>query len=236
MRRVLIGTPCHDSKPHAAYVHSLCQAIRLCTVVGIELRELMPCGIALVQEARNGIWRDALRFGFDDLIFIDADQDFEPDWIPKLLMYPVDCVGAAVRRKDMREMYNVKARGGPSSITTDPNTGLMTSPDMALGTGFIRFSRKALQTLWDNSEEYTTFLVDSPSRWIFDVRPHNGELRGEDTYVSDRLREFGIATWLDPKMTCGHFGEHRYVGDFGDFLKRAQANEAAEARPALKVV
>jgi hypothetical protein len=230
MRRVLVGTPAHDWRVDIRYLHSLTQSVRLCSVVGIELRELLPGGVALIQSARNDIVRDALKYGFDDLIFIDSDQDWEPEWIVKLLMYPVDCVGAAVRRKDDREMYNVKARGGPSSITTDPNTGLMTAPDMALGTGFLRFSRKALQLLWDNAEEYTTFLNDSPSRWIFDVRPHEGELRGEDTYVSDRLRELGIQTWLDPSMVCGHVGTKRWHGDFKAFLDAAKAHEAEEEK------
>lgn len=224
-RRVLIGTPAHTGSVDVYYANSLTQTLRLCMQRGIDLREIFMAYDAIVQNARNDIVKLALEHNFDDLIFIDADQDWEPDWVMKLLSYPVDCVGAAVRKKtDQEELYNVRARGGPDSITTDPVTGLMTAPDMALGTGFIRFSRHALQVLWDNSEKYIGFKDKPPSAWIFDIRPVNGELVGEDTAVSDKLRANGIATWLAPGMTCGHIGPKRYIGDFDAWLAKARAD------------
>ena len=48
---------------------------------------------------------------------------------------------------------NVRAAGGPHTIITDPKTGLMTAPDMAIGCGFMRLSRKAFVALWDNAAD-----------------------------------------------------------------------------------
>lgn len=235
MRRVLIGTPAYDWRCDVRYINSLTGTIRLCMESGIFLREVFLAGDAIVQNARNDLVKLAIDNDFDDLVFIDSDQDWEPAWFVRLLSHPVDCVGGAVRRKtDEHEMYNVKALGGPESIITDPNTGLMTAPDMALGTGFLRFTRKALRALWDNAPEYSVFMgTKGKSRWIFDIRPVNGELVGEDTMVSDRLRELGIQTWLDPTITCGHVGLKRFEGNFADFLERAKADRA---KPNLAVV
>jgi len=190
---------------------------RLCWQQNIDLREVYLAYDAIIQNARNDLVAIALESGFDDLIFIDGDQDWKPEWIPKLLSYPVDCVGGAVIKKtDQAELYNVRSRGGVESLRRDPGTGLLTSPDMALGTGFLRLSHRALQLLWDNSEKYTK--GKKHGAWIFDIRPVNGELVGEDTMMGDKLRSLGIETWLDPSMTCGHIGVKRYTGDFAAWL------------------
>lgn len=225
-RKVLIGTPAHTFQVDVRYTHALMQTLRVCQRDGIELRELFIAGDAIVQNARNDLVRMALQNGFDDLIFIDADQDWDPEWIPKLLSYPVDCVGAAVRKKtDDKELYNVKS--STLNIPVDVKTGLLLVE--ALGCGFLRFSRKALQALWDDSPEYTVF-GEEKSRWIFDIRPVDGKLVGEDTMVSLRLSALGINTYLDPSMTCGHIGLKRYAGNFAEWLKRAQAEGSTEAK------
>ncbi len=99
---------------------------------------------------------------------------------------------------------------------------------MALGCGFIRFSRRALQMLWDSSEAYCVWGKEQ-SRWIFDIRRVNGQLVGEDTMVSDKLRALGIPTFLDPTMTCGHIGAKKWTGDFSAYLERLKLNERAVA-------
>ena len=226
MRRVLIGTPAHDGRVDVWYANSLAGTIRLCMREGVDLREVYMSYDSIVQNARNDLVKVALESGFDDLVFIDSDQDWKPEWLLKLLDYPVDCVGAAVRKKtDAQELYNVKSE--TLHIPVDMRTGLLMVD--SLGCGFIRFSRKALQILWDNSEEYCVFGKEK-SRWIFDIRPVNGVLVGEDTMVSMKLKAHGIQTYLDQHMTCGHIGPKKWTGDFADWLKRAQAAESNERR------
>lgn len=181
---------------------------------------------SIVQNARNDLVGLALAAGFDDLFFIDADQEWEPEWILKLLSYPVDVVGAAVRKKtDAAELYNV--RSSTFNIPVDMKTGLLMVD--ALGCGLIRYSRRAMQALWDSSEPYRG-PGGKDSRWIFDVRPVDGELMGEDTAACTKLRALGIQTYLDQNMTAGHIGMKKYVGDFAAWLKRAQAQHGGERK------
>jgi hypothetical protein len=208
------------------YANSLCESIRLCTKVGVELRQIFLSYDSLIQNARNDLVAITLRNGFDDLIFIDADQEWEPEWILKLLSYPVDCVGAPVRKKsDAQELYNVKS--STFNIPVDLKTGLLMVD--ALGCGFIRYSRKALQTLWDHSEKYRISGGDE-SAWIFDIRPVNGVLVGEDTMVGMKLKEHGIQTYLDQSMNPGHVGVKKWTGNFADWLARAQAQHLPERK------
>lgn len=221
-RRVLIGTPAYDWNANIRFVHSLGMTVKLCAEKGIDLRWLFPPG-KIVTQARNELARDALNHGFDDLVFIDADQDWEPKDLIWLLSYDVDCVGAAIRKKSEDVLWNVKARGGIFSFVKHPKYDLLTAPDLTIGTGFLRLSRRALQALWDASEKYTSDGQEEAA-WIFHFAPRKGELISEDTHVCDLLRGLGIPTWLDPKIACGHSeGGKRYIGDFAAWLSEMQA-------------
>lgn len=221
-RRVLIGTPSYDGRLEVHYVYALTQTIRMAIENGIDLREVYMSYEALVQNSRNDLVKLAVEHDFDDLIFIDADQDWKPEWIFKLLSYPVDCVGGTVRKKtDQAESYNCKSDTWP--IPVDPATGLLIVD--GLGAGFLRLSKRALRLLWDASEPYRC-LSSAPSRWIFDVRPIGGVLVGEDTFLSLKLKQFGILTYLDPSMTCGHTGAKRFAGDFAAWLKAEEARRS----------
>lgn len=220
-RRVLLGTPAYTWSVDVRYAHAFGLTIKLCMEKGIDLRWVFPPGDALVQSACNDLIAHARYGNFDDLIIIGSDQDWEPAWIVKLLSYPVDCVGGPVRKKtDDREVYNVRAPAGVRSFRRHPDYDIVTAPDMTVGTGFMRLSRKALDALWDAAEKYTIMGRDRPSAWIFDVRPVNGHLVSEDNHMCFTLRRLGFEIWLDPLMCGGHIGPKRFAGDFAGWLAR----------------
>ena len=221
-RKVMLGTPTHDGKLDVFYVDALEQTTKLCGKLGIDSRWFAIAYDALIQNARNDIVAQAVYGDYDDLIFIDSDEGWRPEWVPQLLSYPVDCVGAAVPKKtDREELYNVRAQGGPTSFSRHPTAPILTATDMALGCGFLRLSRKALLALWDDAVPYKVGRAnDKPSRWVFDIRVVGGELVGEDILLGDLLRSKGIQTWLDPNMTCSHIGPKIYTGDFAAYLQR----------------
>ena len=128
---------------------------------------------SLVQRARNDLVRLALDEKFDDLIFIDSDQEWNPEWIFKLLEHDVDVVGGTVVKKSDQPMYNVKALR--SGLKQEKN-GLMEVE--AIGTGFLRISSKALKSVWDVSPEYVN--ENKKCRMVFDVQLVDGELVSED--------------------------------------------------------
>lgn len=217
MRRVMIGTPAYDGTVGVHFAHSLAGTIRLGMTLGVDVNAVYMPYDALIQRSRNDLVKIALESGVDDLIFIDADQEWKPEWVMRLLSWPRDCVGGAVRKKSDVETYNVKAAS--SAIPIDPETGLMEVE--GLGTGFIRLSRRAMLALWERSEEYCDDY-GKRNRWMFDVRPVNGRLVGEDIFVSMKLRDAGISIFLDPTITCSHIGSKKWDGDFSAWLERLQ--------------
>jgi hypothetical protein len=213
----MIATPSYDGTVGCHFAHSLVETVRLGMLAGVDVRAIYMPNDALIQRSRNDLVRIALESKFDDLIFIDADQEWKPEWVIQLLKHPVDCVGGAVRKKSDAESYNVKAAS--VQIPRDPRTGLLEVE--GLGTGFLRLSNRALQALWDGAEEYKDD-AGKVCRWIFDVRPINGRLVGEDIFMTMRLRQSGIKVYLDPTITCSHIGTKKWDGNFAAWLERLQ--------------
>ena len=206
-RRVIVGTPSYDGKLDVWHVNSLLQTVKRGLELGIEIKPIWVSYDSLVQRARNDIIYYAKEGGFDDIIMIDTDIEWNPEWFFQLLDYPVDVVGGTYPKKDDVETYVVKKT---STDTVYGDNGLMKVN--GLGTGFLRFSKAAYEYLWDNSEPYTH--NNRNQRWIFDVTLLNGDIISEDLNVCKKLTDAGFDIWLDPKMTCNHVGVKKYQGDF----------------------
>jgi hypothetical protein len=170
---------------------------------------------SLVQRARNDLVRLALDEGYDDLIFIDSDQEWEPQWVFQLLAYEANVVGATVVKKSDNPAFNVKAL---KSGLKQEESGLIEVE--SVGTGMLRLSRKAMQKVWDISPEYVN--EGRKCRMVFDVQLIDGELVSEDNVFCRKWRKLGGKVFIDPAMTCNHIGVKKYSGSFMAFIKQAE--------------
>lgn len=209
MRKVLIGTPAHDGRVEAWYAHSLFQTGKIAAKRGVDLDAVIMSYDALVQCARNDLVALAIEHQYDDLIFIDSDQEWKPEWIFQLLAAPVDVIGGAVRKKSDIESYNVRA-----SLPIENVNGLLAVS--GVGTGFMRLSRKALTDAWAASTPYRR--NGRECRMVFDLNIVDGELVSEDMTLCDKLGALGLPIFVDPDMTCSHIGAKKYSGDFAAWL------------------
>ena len=212
----MIGSPSYDGKLDVWYVNSLIQTLKLADQYNIEVIPIWVSFDALIQRCRNDTLAMALQQDCDDLIWIDTDIEWEPEWFYRLLSHPVDIVGGTYPKKGDLEQYVVNI-GNNVEGRLDAN-GLMEVG--GLGTGFLRFNRRACQWLWDNSPPYIE--VDKggiEKRWAFDVAIQNNDLISEDIWVCKRLiHEGGFKIYLDPTMTCGHVGGKKYIGNFWNWF------------------
>jgi glycosyltransferase involved in cell wall biosynthesis len=213
MRRVLIGTPAHDGRLDVWYCNSLINTIKLSMVHGIEIVPVYMSYDSLIQRARNDLVRLALEENFDDLIFIDSDEEWKPEWIFTLLNYDVDVVGVPVIKKSDIPAFNVKAL--PDGMRLDKNNLMEVE---AVGTGFLRISKNALEQIWDDSPEYMN--ENKKCRMVFDIQIIDGDLVSEDNIFCQKWRKLGGKVYIDPSMTCNHIGAKKYSGNFLDFLQK----------------
>lgn len=218
MRKVLIATPAYDGRLDVWYTTSLVNAVRVAQANGIFLHPIFMSYDALIQRARNDLFRIAAEGDYDDMIFIDSDIEFDPMWIMELLSYGedivdgYDVVGGTYRKKtDDAELYAIKTQNlAPSE------NGLIEVE--CLGTGFVRLSRKAFMALWESSEKYQN--EGREGRMVCDVKVIDGQLVSEDNVMFIKLRQLGFKIWLAPLMTCVHVGTKKFYGNFDDFVKR----------------
>jgi len=213
MTKVLIGTPAHDGRVDVWFANSLVNTIKLSMQKGIEVIPVYMAYDSLVQRARNDLVKLAIEEKFDYLIFIDSDQEWNPEWIFKLIAYKEDVIGATVVKKSDNIAFNVKAL--KDGLKQQQN-GLIEVE--CVGTGFLKISKKALQKVWDISPEYKN--EGKTCRMVFDVQLVDGELVSEDNVFCQKWRKLGNKVFIDPNMTCNHIGVKKYTGNFLEFIKK----------------
>lgn len=208
-KRVMIGTPSYDGKIDVWYTNSLCNTIKMSYEKNIEIIPMWISFDALLQRARNDTIHTALELSVDDLIWIDSDIEWEPEWFFKLLEYDVDVVGGTYRKKGDREEYVIRQL---TRSLPEPITGLIEVN--GLGTGFVRMSKNAMRYLWDTSKPYIDPKDNKERRMIFDVVIENESLISEDIHAFNKLSAGGYKIYLDPTMTCNHIGPYKFIGNF----------------------
>lgn len=222
LKKVLIGTPSYSGKIDIYYVDSLIYTISECVNHGFEIYPFFICYDALIQRARNDIFKAAYNLNVDYLFFIDDDIGWSPKNFYKLLKNEKDFIGGSYRKKTDEELYVLKAleRNDKSlNLQIDENGLLEVS---GLGFGFVKMSRKVIHYLWENSEKYT--CEKGESRMISQVEC-NGELISEDITICNKWRKGNNKIYLDTSITCSHTGTKNFTGDVREYLQRISNTE-----------
>ena len=172
MRKVMIGTPLYDGKVELDYMMSVFQTLEFCAMNEIQMNLKTIVGCSLIQKARDELFRMAYEAEVDDLIFIDSDQCWSQKDFGNLLSYHVDVIGGAVVSKNDLIQFNVKTFDEKYDFVH----GLIDA--RAVGTGFMRISKRAIKMIWEASEPYTD--GDKEYRHVFETKVVDGKLLGED--------------------------------------------------------
>lgn len=215
MRNVLVAAPSYDGKVNVWHATALNETAKIGLANGINVLAVYMSYDALVQRARNDIFKLAVDGSVDDLVFIDCDVDWNPMDFFKLLEHDVPIVSAPIIKKsDVEYSYSVKLLG---EYDVEDN-GLVSVDGNA--TGMMRIRSDALKQIWEAAEEYQEPHKPEPSRMVFDVKVVNGQLWSEDIVFCERWRDMGGKIYVDPTINCGHSGEKRWVGNFEQFIEK----------------
>ena len=212
MRKVAILTPSYDGKTVCDFCVTMATIFQTAQRDRPELQLNLNfwMGEALIQKARNNLFCNAYDAGFDDIVFIDADQSFNAKAFFDLLDLPVDAVGVPVPMKTNEERYNIRPED-PSKHQWDNDLKLLEVE--IIGTGMLRLSRKAMQALWERSRPYND--GGRQRRLICDVQiMEDGGMISEDVQICAKLKDAGIKVYADIRHTCDHFGVKKYTGDY----------------------
>ena len=211
--RCLIATPSYDSNLSVFYVNALIKTINFGKSNDIEFDHVFITGDSLVQRARNTLIARAYHGDFDAVLWIDSDIEWNPVWAVDFCKSDLDVLSAAYPIKtDFSEQYPIKINSASDEEIIKV---------IGCGMGFTKMSRKAIEYLWNSSEEY----IDEGDRIknIFEVVVKNNDLYSEDIIVCEKLSDGGFDINLDTKKTCNHIGTYKYRGDFGEYIKNIQS-------------
>jgi hypothetical protein len=183
--RVFIGTPAYGGNVSSFYTQGIATLFKIAGAYGLNFGLETIANESLITRARNNIVQDFIESDFSHLIFIDADIDFQPVDVFKLLLrkkdvisgaYPVKginwdaTVGAktpqAAREAATHYVINLTPKQleehkGKKDIKISLTDGLLEVYDT--GTGFLCISRDAIDKMIEAYGEDISYDSDSVS-------------------------------------------------------------------------
>jgi predicted O-methyltransferase YrrM len=230
---VFLATPAYDGKVIPQFEESLKASLRVLRDAGIPAHWECLSGCCYLPIARNKLVKKFLESGMSDLVFVDADIEWEPDDLLRLLSHPVDIVAGPYRHKTWEETYPVWYRtddehrpviGGLSDLVE-----CWTVP-----TGFMRMTRRVFDLVDRHCgnaldvEEYNSFAqLKDTYRNYFDTGVYAKQWWGEDTAFCRRWTiDMGLPLWVDPHIVLSHWGTaangapRAARGSFHEYLSR----------------
>lgn len=213
--KVVIGTPSIDGKLEALYVDSLVSTIRECQKYNIEIYPIFLTGESILHMARNKIISVFYKSLADILIFIDADQVWEPKTFIDVVNSNKSAFGVAVPLKTDDLKFNVGFDLKNEKV--DQKTKDFTV--VTIGTGFFKLDRKIVQDLWDSNDDI--IFKNEKMKMIFEYTTHPSlTFIGEDYYLCDKIRELGYDVWTNMKYISHHIGTKIYKSNFQKYREK----------------
>lgn len=217
-RSLFIGIPAYDFKVSLKLAVSLAKLAQQLPQHGIDLQIGSICGCSVVSRARNLLVKDFLDSSCTDLMFIDADINFEPDHVLRLMAWAGDprmaIVGGVPRTRKTNKVYIAQLDQDDEGLTMN-SMGLVRAKRIA--TAFMLIRREVLERLVSENPQWNYYdhSTDRHLNAVFDFLVTEEGYMGEDYLFCDRAREIGYQVWIDPTITLGHMGVQEYEGDFG---------------------
>jgi predicted O-methyltransferase YrrM len=213
--KVCIATPSYgDVSP--GYLMSVVGACDQLRVAGIEYVVIMYSEHCHVDDSRNHIVKHFLETDCTDLVFVDADTQFNPADTLTVVGHDCDVVGGIVRLKQDNEEYAVKLLD--ESVLPD----VLNNPFevYALGTAFLRIRRHVLESLAKDAIKFPDKHMGGEIPIIFERTVEDGCRWGGDYSFCRKWRKLGGKIFADASIELWHSGTQHWRGIYSAWAKR----------------
>lgn len=186
---------------------------------------------SLISRARNAAVAHFLESDCTDLLFIDSDIEFEPESVLKLLRHNKEVVSAAYPKKYYvldRVFYGEEIVDFVISGNVQMNSDGLVECTYA-PTGFLMIQRGVFEKM---TKAYPNLKYSNDINGygdldtfydFFQVSVRNGILESEDWGFCSLWRELGGKILMDPTISLGHIGWHKFSGNPWKWCKEAIA-------------
>ena len=227
--QVFLATPCYGGMVCQEFMQSVLRTLHTCMVNNIGLNVFMMGNESLITRGRNQLVAEFMASESSHLMFIDADIEFHPSEILKLISHDKPIVTGAYPLKVEPTTYVVNSADNPEKDgklieVKDSGTGFMlirrdtiekmqeAYPDLHYTGDFDRQEyRKDLQGRDEHKEKLKENLYS-----LFDTshdKEDNNNYLSEDYTFCRRWQKIGGKIWLDTTITLNHVGRKIYRGD-----------------------
>ena len=234
--KVYIATPCYDMMRVETCV-ALLDTFSALGGSGIECK-FKSVKSSLVTHGRNLLTCGFLNSGFDYMLFVDADVEFEPEAVMRMLVPKKDIIVTPYRVKELNTKYAVKFKD-PDDIKIEPFDLVEIEEGPA---GLMLIHKKVFELLMGKHPELKIEFdkptqdkmnkeigaEDAISRYMYNFwdttfRLDTGEWKGEDLSFCSLAREAGIKIYANLDSWTTHHGSWGWKGRFGDSLVKKKA-------------
>jgi len=189
---------------------------------------------SLVTHGRNLLTCGFLDSGFDYMLFVDADVEFTPEAVARMLVPKKDIICTPYRVKEEKVKYAVKFKDS-NDIRIEPFDLVEIEEGPA---GLMMIHRKVYERLMDKHPELK-INFDEPTRkkmnkeigamedaidrymynfWDTTFRLDTGEWKGEDLSFCALATGAGFKIYANLDSGTTHHGSYGWKGKFGDSL------------------
>ena len=230
-KRLIIATPCYDSKVHVSVLEAMLNTKALAGSYGLSVAFYFKAGCSLLDKARNEIVHGFRKGLGTHLLCVDSDVVWNPKDAVKMVAQSVAhpekiLVGAyPTKNKDKAEFHY------PITVNEDKTTsvedGLIQVNTAAAG--FMLLSKEHLDTMAEALPE-ESYYVDNFGEFkgedipcLFESKVVDHSYVGEDVLFCRRAADAGLKIWVDPSIRLQHVGEYPYEHDFVEWVKTTYA-------------
>ena len=204
---------------------SMTKLVKELTKAGLEW-QIETVKTPFVSKARNILTALFLRSKYDYLLFIDADVEFEPEAVIRMLIAKKDIILTPYRVKLPHDASLVKYT---ISFPDDKNIPILPGDLVEISegpAGLLLIRRKVFEFLMDSCPR---LKIKHPFRKESDPYLYNfwdttfdmdeGLWRGEDISFCRLARDYGFKIYANIKSQTTHHGTYGWTGKFEDSLK-----------------
>lgn len=216
---VFIATPTFI-QPTTAYAFSLANTTAELVKANINYQLGIPDDVKNVDDGRNLLVEKAREGNCTHLFFVDSDQFWSSRDLMKILEW--GCKGYSI----VAGIYPFKSavEGYPAGRILEMYENGLMSVSFA-PTGFMLIDMKVFDALDEAASEGIIKIPKSGDRPHYFMRTWNDNTYdGGDVTFCRRAIKAGFKVILDPTITVGHVGFHRFQGNFAEYLAEDDAN------------
>jgi len=235
--KVYVAMPCYDSMRVETCV-SLIDTFSALGGSGIECK-FKSVKTSLVTHGRNLLTAGFMDSGFDYMLFVDADVEFSPEAVMRMLVPEKDIICTPYRNKEdpWIDRYSVKFKDKDHiEILEWDIIEIEEGP-----AGLMLISRKVYERLMDKYPELKIkfneatrekmnkeigAVEDAIDRYMYnfwDTSFKKHQWKGEDLAFCDLARAAGFKLYANLDSWTTHHGSYGWKGRFGDHLVKKKA-------------